>query len=427
MDILRDYVTEKQKKKLVISTFFKKERSKIETYHNNLNVENKALDLKIYWSNQIEEFAKEYPDIQVVKDYYLIDFVEFEIARKSHLLVNQVKINALNRSMGIIDDALEQEEGKILPLSSTTVFNKLENKRIKLTHQEDIQKQENFDYGQEYTEGNEGLNTQKLKKILKDAKVLAREGNTGKRKVTKKIIKICKIYRDMLETDNENKFSGHMNEVEYTHQFLFPLIKEVLYDCLIKFKLGEPHLQCAAANTNDDERTQSGPKIDIILLHQVYQFAISICEISGPNHKANKNHFLGDRNKLAKNMRHILNHIEDASPTPNATSFKKVKIYGLQVYLNVIYLYSLTRASEGYSVFLLEKTLTIPTSLSLLQMQLPAFLGWLWNLNFIYNQMITDINSFIETSNDEDVLQIDSQPSSTASSQESNPSKRQKN
>lgn len=104
------------------------------------------------------------------------------------------------------------------------------------------------------------------------------------------------------------------------------------YHLFYVFYSGEPHVRCAAANTNGDERTQSGSKIDIILLHKIYHFAISICEGSGPYFESNRNHFLGDRNKLAKNMRHILNNIEDASPTPNATSFKKIKIYGLQVY-----------------------------------------------------------------------------------------------
>jgi hypothetical protein len=60
--------------------------------------------------------------------------------------------------------------------------------------------------------------------------------------------------------------------------------------------------------------------------------AISVCEVSGPNYKTNKQHFLGDRVKLAMNMRSMLNHIEKSSPTSNATAFKKIKLYGFQVY-----------------------------------------------------------------------------------------------
>lgn len=45
------------------------------------------------------------------------------------------------------------------------------------------------------------------------------------------------ISRHMLETDEENKFDHCLNEVEYTHQFIYPMLKEVLYDCPIRFRL----------------------------------------------------------------------------------------------------------------------------------------------------------------------------------------------
>lgn len=41
----------------------------------------------------------------------------------------------------------------------------------------------------------------------------------------------------MLVDDEENKFDGYINETEYTHQFIYPLIKEVLHDCDVKFRL----------------------------------------------------------------------------------------------------------------------------------------------------------------------------------------------
>lgn len=232
----------------------------------------------------------------------------------------------------------------------------------------------------------------------------------------KQIYKICKLYRMMLVDDEENKFEGYLNETEYTHQFIHPLFKEVLYNCDIKFRLGECHLQCAAAETTDDQRTQAGPKIDIILIHKVHKFAVSICELSGPNWKTNRNHFLGDRNKLAKNMRSILNHIEEAVSTPNITAFKKIKIYGFQMYLNNIYVYSLQPIAYGYHVFKLEKSFSIPVSLSLLRCQLPTFIGWVW--------MILNIHCFIEKSKEEEILEIDSQPCAMPSSQESVSNKR---
>jgi hypothetical protein len=119
--------------------------------------------------------------------------------------------------------------------------------------------------------------------------------------------------------------------------------------------------------TADDERTQAGSKIDIIMLHKILKIAVSVCEVSGPHLKINKTHFLGDRNKLAKNMRSILNSIENTS----STEFKKIKVYGFQVYckcvffkkknyfnkykynntlaiVNKLYVYSLTPIAHGY-------------------------------------------------------------------------------
>jgi hypothetical protein len=65
IDILIDYITATEKKKLVISTFFKKERSNILTYCNNLQPNVKNLDLKMYWAQQIEEFASVEPKILI--------------------------------------------------------------------------------------------------------------------------------------------------------------------------------------------------------------------------------------------------------------------------------------------------------------------------------------------------------------------------
>jgi hypothetical protein len=74
----------------------------------------------------------------------------------------------------------------------------------------------------------------------------------------------------------------------------------------------------------------------------------------------------------------------------------------------------------------LEKKISIPVSSSLLEAQLPAFLGWLWNLNGLLKEMITHIDSFMKISKEEELLQIDSNPSSTTSSQESITNKRQR-
>jgi hypothetical protein len=45
------------------------------------------------------------------------------------------------------------------------------------------------------------------------------------------------ISRDMMVTDGENKLAGLLNENKFTHQFLHPMLKQVLHDCPLKFRL----------------------------------------------------------------------------------------------------------------------------------------------------------------------------------------------
>jgi hypothetical protein len=94
--------------------------------------------------------------------------------------------------------------------------------------------------------------------------------------------------------------------------------------------------------------------------------------------------------------------------------------------VNKLYVYSLTPIANGYTIFVLENALPVPFSHLLLDGQLPAFLGWLWNVNIYFKTMINQIDTFVEISKEEQVLQVDSQPSSTSSSQESNASKKNK-
>ncbi|KAI7903102.1 uncharacterized protein BX663DRAFT_60872 [Cokeromyces recurvatus] len=211
----------------------------------------------------------------------------------------------------------QTEKGGITPLSSVSIFKRLEIERKKLNHEEELHKidllyyhiidfstsklssstykvftkEERKKYNNDYRsymnihaetsisvkDSVKNAGTMRLKDLLKNAKIAIRSSNGTKNK--KKVLKICKLYGDILETDDQNKFHCCLNEIEYTHQFIYPALKEVLYDFQVRFKLGEPHLQCAAANMNDDQRTQSGPKMDIIMLHKVHQFAISICEV----------------------------------------------------------------------------------------------------------------------------------------------------
>jgi hypothetical protein len=106
--------------------------------------------------------------------------------------------------------------------------------------------------------------------------------------------------------------------------------------------------------------------------------------------------------------------------------FNKCKSNNTLVIVNNLYIYSLSTIAHDYTLLLLEKTISIPTSLTLLEAQLPSFIAWLWNINPLLQEMVNQVNHFIQISKDEHVLQVESEPSSISSSQESNTSKRQR-
>ncbi|KAL7320867.1 hypothetical protein PS15m_000712 [Mucor circinelloides] len=158
-----------------------------------------------------------------------------------------------------------------------------------------------------------------------------------------------------------NKLAGDWNEVEYTFFFIYPILKRALYDVPFRFKLGEPHFQCAVKHINDDEAADSGPKIDAVMYHKSLGLAKSPVEVSGPNYKINKNYCIGDRVKLARNLKSILKAIEKCTKTPDTITLQ-IKVYGIQVYQDRLLIYSLSRVTATYCDFLCEKSMDIPVS-----------------------------------------------------------------
>ncbi|KAG1092355.1 hypothetical protein G6F42_019224 [Rhizopus arrhizus] len=186
-----------------------------------------------------------------------------------------------------------------------------------------------------------------------------------------KMIKFCAgaIFVD------ENKFSGAWNEIEYTFFFIYPLLKQALHNVPFEFRLGESHLKCAIKNTNDDEAAESGPKIDIIMYYKRLDLAMSVVEVSGPNHKVNKNHCLGDRVKIAKILKSILKAIEKSTKTLISSHSKRSK----------------------------------------------SFLSLLLNLPRLYNEMFSKIDDFLEASSEHDVPSCSNSEVSTPNVSPKNP------
>jgi hypothetical protein len=70
----------------------------------------------------------------------------------------------------------------------------------------------------------------------------------------------------------------------------------------------------------------------MIFSHKIYEQEIAILEVSGPNNRINNSHFLEDRNKTAKNLKHILKTVIDSIPPCSAAVIKRLKVYGFHLY-----------------------------------------------------------------------------------------------
>lgn len=89
-------------------------------------------------------------------------------------------------------------------------------------------------------------------------------------------------------------------------------------------------------HTDDDEAADSEPKVDAVMYHKGLDLAMSLVEVSGPNYKVNKKHCIGDRDKLARNLKSILKAIEKFTKTFDIITLKKIKVYGMQAYCSSI-------------------------------------------------------------------------------------------
>jgi len=79
----------------------------------------------------------------------------------------------------------------------------------------------------------------------------------------------------------------------------------------------------------DDERRSNGKKIDTIISLKEEDIEFSVTEVSGPPMKNDWTHFTGDRMKIAKMLKTLMNQFAELNPSSDITL---VRLYGLQLY-----------------------------------------------------------------------------------------------
>lgn len=171
------------------------------------------------------------------------------------------------------------------------------------------------------------------------------------RKNMKTVVKIVKLFVQVTNNGEIHScLKEKMTEAEYTARFITPLIDLILKPCSTKmtFKPGEQKLLLVknyenSALTEDDIRLP-GSNIDDIIKNMGFDVAFFLIEVLGtPNSPTdNYNHYKGDRSKLAKNLKYLFKVVISMKGMPLFKSACKFKLFGIHVYYDQVYVYSLS-------------------------------------------------------------------------------------
>ncbi|KAF1800368.1 hypothetical protein FB192DRAFT_1428727 [Mucor lusitanicus] len=261
-----------------------------------------------------------------------------------------------------------------------------------------------------------------LKKLAKEEKKTIRALEAGSleqhvdRKDMKVVVKILK---------------KEMTEAEFTARLITPLIDLVLKPChtTMNFKPGQQKLQLVkdyenSALTEDDTRLP-GPNINVIIKNVALDIPLCLVEISGsPNNPSdNFNHYKGDRNKLAKNLKYLFKVVLSMKGVPSFESSGKIKLFGIHVYYDQVYVYSLSMPMWDVFVFKLEFKFDIPIKPTLFPSTLPTFVSKLFQLGELLDNFSDTLHTFLSTNDYESSSSSDSDKS-TFSNPKISPKKR---
>lgn len=161
--------------------------------------------------------------------------------------------------------------------------------------------------------------------------------------------------------EDVNLLLDQMSEGTFIVNVLAPILSEFFiknkqYWCV---SYGETCLKASAKDGNsqkaDDERRSTGKKIDTIVSLREEDEEFSVTEVSGPPMKNDWAHYKGDRMKITKMLKTLMNRFAELNPNSDITL---VKLYGLQVYLNELTIYEFQL--KYTEIYTMRKVLTFP-------------------------------------------------------------------
>ncbi|CAG8645245.1 8945_t:CDS:2, partial [Funneliformis mosseae] len=198
-------------------------------------------------------------------------------------------------------------------------------------------------------EEKETQNEQEIKSLL--SKIIMRDINK-----TKNTLQQYKNHYNTFERVFTLNFVDHMIKlIEGTNLLLEPIsegtyivsvLGPILDQIFIKHKenwrakYGETCLKASAKECNtqkeDDNRRSPGKKIDAIITLKEEDEEFSIIEVSGPPLKSDWTHFKGDRMKIIKMLKTLMNRLAEIRPNSN---IRMLRLYAMQSYLNQLIIY----------------------------------------------------------------------------------------
>ncbi|KAI9014409.1 hypothetical protein CLU79DRAFT_890256 [Phycomyces nitens] len=205
-------------------------------------------------------------------------------------------------------------------------------------------------------------------------------------------------------SEGENELlDENMNENEFTMCFMYPILNNLFKyskkDMIIRWgeaKLASKKKEEHAA-LEDNFRRSPGPSIDFIFRTKQEKIEIAIGEISGAPNTLSQEHYLGDRNKIAKNMKSMLKYIINLKSELNENDASKIQIYGIHLYQFKIIVYRLMY-HRGTYVFLQVDSFTIPVIPLTFEDQLPIFISHMWKLKNYLNESHKSVTGYLKAS-----------------------------
>ncbi|KAG2232114.1 hypothetical protein INT48_006791 [Thamnidium elegans] len=251
-------------------------------------------------------------------------------------------------------------------------------------------------------------NQSEIQAAIKKARKAIRERKDETYKWKKKAIKLMKLIRDVYSSDGYCSLYNKQGELHFIATFLASLLKELFksHSCQFSLQWGDQALQIdkedKQRNQKDDERRTPGKIPDAILSLKDYDLPFSLVEVSGPPNQLNHQHYVGDRIKLAKHLKASLKKIRRTIKSGDEDLYEDIKLFGIQVYLNKVYVYRLYQVTRGIYVFDTALSFDLACSAGLISSFMPRLVKNLWKVKSLFADSARSVDDYLNSDHGND-------------------------